>query len=134
MMRRGLALITVLILALVALGFTAVMLYMLTSGTKITGSATRYTSSLEVAKGVSSYLMQLMEDNTFCSYTDCNGTDVPINLGSYGAFGDYEASARLLRRVVDSATGATVYAVEVEVHNVKMPNEKAIVDFVYKVQ
>ncbi|ADU97107.1 hypothetical protein [Thermovibrio ammonificans] len=134
MRRKGLALSTVLILSLIALGFTAVMLYMLTTGTKITGSTARYTSSLEVAKGVSSYLMRLMEEDELCNYTNCNLPDQPINLGSYSTFGDYVASARLLRRVVDTATGATVYAVEVKVYNKKVPNEKAVVDFVYKVQ
>ncbi|RKQ64012.1 hypothetical protein C7457_0902 [Thermovibrio guaymasensis] len=133
--RKGIALLTVLILATIALAFTGVMLYLVTAGIKITGIETRYTSSLEVAKGVSNYLMQLMNEDKLCGYyVNCNVFNAPINLGSYSNFGDYQATAVLLRKLDDPETGASVYAIEVKVTNKNVPAEKAIVDFVYEVE
>lgn len=133
--RKGIAFITVLILAAVALAFTGIMLYLVTTGTRITGIETRYTSSLEVAKGVSNYLMQLMDEDKLCGYyVNCSTSNAPINLDGYANFGDYTATAVLLRKVDDPKTGASVYAVEVKVFNKNTPSEKAIVDFVYKVE
>ena len=133
--RKGIAFITVLILAAIALAFTGIMLYLVMTGTKITGIETRYTSSLEVAKGVSNYLMQLMDEDKLCGYyVDCSVPNSPINLDGYSTFGDYQATAVLLRKVDDPRTGASVYAIEVQVINRNIPNERAIVDFVYKVE
>ncbi len=132
--RKGIAFITVLILAVIALVFTGIMLYLVTKGTKITGVETRYTSSLEVAKGVSNYLMQLIDEDKLCSYVNCNIPNSPIDLDSYSNFGDYQANAVLLRKVDDPKTGASVYSIEVKVTNKKIPKERVIIDFVYKVE
>ncbi|WP_457678568.1 hypothetical protein [Thermovibrio sp.] len=133
--RKGVALLTVLILAFISLAFIGALLYLITSGARITGIETRYTSALEVAKGVSNYLMQLMDDDKLCkTYVNCSVPNSVINLGSYSNFGDYEAKAVLLRKVDDPKTGATVYAVEVKVVNRNTPGEKTVVDFVYKVE
>ncbi len=127
--------LTVLILAFISLAFIGALLYLITSGARITGIETRYTSALEVAKGVSNYLMQLMDDDKLCkTYVNCSVPNSVINLGSYSNFGDYEAKAVLLRKVDDPKTGATVYAVEVKVVNRNTPGEKTVVDFVYKVE
>ena len=133
-MRKGLALTTVLILSLIALAFTGVMLYMLTSSTHMGGAQYRYRSSLEVAKGVSQYLMSLMDSEELCSHTDCSKSNEPINLGSYSNIGDFRVEAKLLSYIQDPNTGAVVYSVEVRVTNRKIPAEHSTVDFVYKVE
>jgi hypothetical protein len=141
--REGMAFITVLVLAAIALAFTAVMLYLITSGTKITGIETRYTSSLEVAKGVSNYIMRLMNEGKtdFCSkYTtdNCRNAEsgvkeeIDLSKDNYDEFWDYKAKAYLLSVIDDK--GATIYAVEVEVFNQHTRSEKVIVDFVYRVE
>jgi len=132
--RRGLALTTVLILSVIALAFTGIMLYMVTSSSQMSGMAYRYRSSLEVAKGVSQYLMNLMDSDELCKYTDCSRPNQPINLGSYSSVGDYRVQAKLLRYINDPLTGAAIYSVEVNVVNKKIPSEHSTVDFVYKVE
>ena len=132
--REGLALTTVLILSVIALAFTGIMLYMLTSSTQMAGTQYRYRSSIEVAKGVSQYLMSLMDEDELCNYTDCTKTDQPIDLGKYAVIGNYKVEARLLKYIKDPQTGASVYAVELKVVNAKVPAEHSTVDFVYKVE
>jgi hypothetical protein len=131
--RKGVALITVLVLSFIALAFVSVLLFMITRGTQVAGGEKRYISSLEVAKGVSNYLMELMDEDTFCDYVDCSKENVPVNLGSYAKFGDYEVKAVLLKKVDIPSTRTAIYAVELSVKNKKRPSEKAVVDFVYKV-
>lgn len=133
-MRRGLALTTVLILSVIALAFTGIMLYMVTASSQMSGMAYRYRSSLEVAKGVSQYLMTLMDNDELCKYTNCTRSNQPINLGSYSNIGDYKVQAKLLKYINDPTTGAVIYSVEVNVINTKVPSEHSTVDFVYKVE
>lgn len=132
--RKGLALTTVLVLSVIALAFTGVMLYMLTSSTQMAGIQYRYRSSLEVAKGVSQYLMSLMDSNKLCNYTDCSRPNQPINLGNYATVGDYRVEAKLLRYIQNPKTGASIYSVEVKVVNTRNPEEHSTVYFVYKVE
>lgn len=98
------------------------------------GMQYRYRSSIEVAKGVSQYLMSLMDENELCNYTDCNKTNQPIDLGKYAVIGDYKVEAKLLKYIRDPRTGASVYAVELKVVNTKIPTEHSTVEFVYKVE
>lgn len=133
-MRRGLALTTVLILSVIALVFTGVMLYMVTASSQMSGMAYRYRSSLEVAKGVSQYLMTLMDSDELCKYTNCARPNQLINLGSYSNIGDYRVQAKLLKYINDPTTGAVIYSVEVNVVNTKIPAEHSTVYFIYKVE
>jgi len=130
--RKGIALVTVLILSFIALLFVALLLFMVSRSSQIGGMEKRYTSSLEVAKGVASYLMELMEENALCSKVDCSKENSPINLGRYSSFGPYRARAVLLKKV-DPEPNVSVYAVEITVTNSGNPAEKSIVDFVYEV-
>lgn len=130
--RKGVALVTVLILSFIALAFIAVLLFMVTRGTQMAGGERRYISSLEVAKGVSEYLMDLMDNDELCEHTDCTKENVPINLGDYSTLGDYKVEAVLLKKVTIPKRTA-IYAVELTVKNKNRSSEKTIVDFVYKV-
>ncbi|WP_022846411.1 MULTISPECIES: hypothetical protein [unclassified Desulfurobacterium] len=132
--RKGIVLIVTLIVTFIASAFIAALLYILFNNVIIVGSKKRYSGSLEVAKGVSSYLMELMDDDKLCSYTDCSKTNQPIQLGSYASFGDYSTTATLIRRIDLTNRGkGVVYSVEVVVRNKKVPSEHSIVDFVYRV-
>jgi len=132
--RKGVVLTTVLVLSVIVLVLVGIMFFMLTSSVQMTGISKRYRSSLEVAKGVSQYLMTLMDSDELCNYTDCTKPDQPIDLGNYTSVGDYRVQAELLRYIVDSRTGAKIYSVEVKVVNTKVPSEHSTVDFVYKVE
>ena len=132
--RKGVALVTVLILSAIALIFTAVMLYLVSSGVRITGVEVRYTTSLEVAKGVSNYLIELIDQDKLCDYTNCNAPNSPIELGDYKKLDKYKVQATLLSRVEDPSTGSQVYAIEVKVLNEVNPKEKATIDFVYEIE
>jgi len=48
---RGIALITTLVLGLIALVIIAALMFILVSGTQISGISKRYTGALEAAKG-----------------------------------------------------------------------------------
>jgi len=131
--RKGVALLTVLLLSFIALAFIAALLFMITRGTQMAGGERRYVSALEVAKGVSEYLMELMDSDELCERTDCSKENVPINLGDYSTFGDYQVNAVLLKKVTITGTRTAIYAVELSVKNKNKSSEKTIVDFVYKV-
>jgi single-stranded DNA-specific DHH superfamily exonuclease len=141
-MRRGMALIAVLVLAAVVLALSAVILKLVTTESRIAGIETRYTSSLEVAKGISELIMKLtrLGEDEFCkSYTTdrCKsakeGIREEIKLPKeYKKLGDYEVKASLLGLVEEG--GAIVYAVEVEVKNRLTGRERSTVDYVYRVE
>ncbi|WP_456397627.1 hypothetical protein [Desulfurobacterium sp.] len=132
--REGLVLIITLIVTFIASAFIAVLLYMLFNTAMTVGSKKRYSGSLEVAKGVSSYLMELMDGDKLCSYVDCSKMNQPIQLGSYSSFGDYNATATLIRRIdLTNRGGGVIYSVEVVVKDRKIPSEHSVVDFVYRV-
>lgn len=57
---KGVVLIVVLVLSAVVLALITALIYMVTSGTQISGSQKRYKSSLEAAKGGSDLLYQLV--------------------------------------------------------------------------
>ncbi len=136
-MRRGIVLIVALVLSLIAMVFIGALFYLLTSGTQISGIYKTYTSSLEVAKGISNYLMRLMDNGEFCKFTSCNSTNAIINLGDYSRIDGFQINATLLYRVLenpaDSINSPQTYAVELKVVNLKNPNDKTTVDFVYRI-
>ena len=136
-MRKGIALVIVLVLSLIALIFTGAAIYVSTKSTSISGSEKRYKNTLEYAKGVSSYLMDLMindelrnfvPDFSRCVNNQCNERiSIPANISS----NKYEVNATLLS-AVKTGDGGTVYTVEVIVKN-RNTQEKAIIDFGYEV-
>lgn len=105
---------------------------MLTSSTQMTGFQVRYRNSLEVAKGVSQYLITLIDQDELCNLTNCSEKNQPIRLGRYSQIGDYKIDAKLLS-VVNSG-GASIYAIKVSVINKKIPSQRSTVEFVYKVE
>jgi len=130
---RGIALITTLILGLVALVVIATLMYMTLTGTQVSGIGKRYSGALEAAKGASDYIIQRILDGSIT----CNGgspcsTGDTIDLETYIAnISGYTIRAEYLGDVVK--LGTYVYAVRVEATG-PTSGERAVVEFVYRVQ
>ena len=130
---RGIALITTLLLGLIALVIIAALMFMLTTGTQISGIGKRYSGALEAAKGASEYIVQKILDGTI----SCNGGGVcsagaTIDLESYVSnIPGYTVSATYLGDI--NKFGTYVYAIRVEASGASSA-EKAVVEFVYRVQ
>ncbi|WP_457567177.1 hypothetical protein [Desulfurobacterium sp.] len=132
--RKGLVLIVTLIVTFIVSAFLAALLYVLLNNISVVGNKKRYSESLEVAKGVASYLMELMDEDKLCSHTNCSKTNQPIDLGSYSQFGGYKVNATLVRMVDLSSRGeGLVYSIELVVANKKIPAQHSVIDFVYRV-
>jgi len=58
--KKGLALVTALVLSLLAMGLIAILMNLIITGTKISGSFKVYTSALEAAKGGVEYFIHSM--------------------------------------------------------------------------
>jgi hypothetical protein len=136
-LRKGFALVTVLILSLIALIFTGAAIYISTKSTKVSGGEKRYRNVLDCAKGISFYLIdQMINDelrNKVANFSLCknNNCNEPIYIPP-GVFpSNYEVNATLLS-VVYPSDGGTVYTVEVKVKN-KNTGEKVTIDFGYEV-
>ena len=94
---KGIVLVVVLILSAVVLAVMTAMIYMVTSGTQISGFQKRYKTSLEAAKGGSDLMYQVvaMRGNT-SSFTSgvsitipssaCQGTDIYSGLTTSTGF------------------------------------------------
>lgn len=151
---KGAALITTIILGIVALAVIAALLTFILYGLRTSTLERKYTSALEAAKGSSEYIMKsLLDDTLNCknsngdsckcsSLTDdlkcpncsnqnsCKATI--IDLGSFSKVGDYEITATLLSKS-KSPNGSNIYAIRVEAKKISS-SEKAEIDFVFKVE
>jgi type II secretory pathway component PulK len=136
---KGIALITTLVLGVVALAFIAALFYMLTSGTKMSGTSKRYYTALEAAKGASEFIMNKIVSSenltcnngnpcTPCPTSENNNCKIDLNLN----FGNYNVDAYLLNQ--ESLPTYSVYTIRVRAYSSNKPNEKAVIEFVYKVE
>ena len=137
---KGIALLTTLILGFVALAFIGALLYFLSSGTHFSGTEKRYYTSLDAAKGGADLVIaQLLKDGDL----KCNGgsacTPCPTALNnnckidlSTTSLGNYDVQAYLLQK--ETAGVATIFDVRVIANNSSHPNEKAEIEFVYKIE
>lgn len=158
--QKGLALFTVLILSIVAIMLIGTLIYFLLRGKESQVLQSRYTSSLEVAKGASEILMQMITDPYNpdlpfnCSDTELNAYNnvncaancSPISnsyicLRNYKCLGSsgpatcnngYRITARLLA-YKKLPTGEEVYTLEIRSVFSNNSAEKSVVQFVYKV-
>ncbi|RUM45557.1 MAG: hypothetical protein DSY35_00585 [Desulfurobacterium sp.] len=136
MLRRGMVLITVVIVSMIALTFTGALLYLLSSQTSITGAEKRYTNALEVAKGVSSYIMQLATEGELCTIADCTKSNQKLTESPTFRFkelGNYEVEAYLLKKYPPNPSPEGIYSVKVVVKNKNNEKEKSEIYFVYEV-
>ena len=146
---KGIALITTLVLGLVALVFISGFLYIILTSTKTSGTIKTYTSALEVAKGTASYLMSVTLDGALkcdalsSSCNDCldNGncdncendyTNCKLDVSNLqNKISDYDIEAYLLTKEVEG--NIYIYSFKVKAKK-KNGNEKSEIDFVYKVE
>ena len=130
MKERGIALVTTLVLGLIAVVLIGILLYVLTTGTRISGVEKRYSVALEAAKGASEYIIErLLSGNLTCNGgLSCNPGD-PIDMGPFSSLQGFNITATYLGEV--SRFGVYVYSIRVTATST---DETAVVDFVYRVQ
>jgi len=126
---KGFALVTTLVLSVVALGFIMALMYMVTSSTQQLSSVKVYKSSLEVAKGASEFLTAgITDDQLGCAD---NITSVEQFISKYKSETD-DYSVDLLNyscRTFDNGKKA-LYLFEIQV-NRGQTQEKTIIEFGY---
>ncbi|MGA1846941.1 hypothetical protein [Deferribacter abyssi] len=134
MKNKGMALVTTLILSLVALGFVAAILYMINSSTNISGSHKRYQNTLMAARSAAEYIMDKIligDENILCNGSLCSdNTTFDLN----NLTNDYNINVKVLDKSEDSTTGVTVYSFRVTTTNKNNPKEKSVIEFVFKVE
>lgn len=137
---KGIALLTTLILGLVALAFIGALLYFLTSGTRFSGTEKRYYTALEAAKGGADLIISKL---LTVGDVTCNGnntcTPCPTNPSNSckidlttSSFGDYNIEAYLLGK--ENTGTSTIFDIRVIAKSSQRPNEKAEIEFVYKLE
>ncbi|MCF8030674.1 MAG: hypothetical protein K9K39_07245 [Desulfohalobiaceae bacterium] len=154
----GVALIVTLLLGLIAAGFIGAMMYMLGSGTRISGMEARYTSALQAAKGGASFITQEMSSfdlrctdgsgNTcWCDALNAtsNGQQVrcpatsgtfynstKVDLGATENLGPYDVNAELLSLVRNGTTLLLTFHLTSD--STRGTGERSEIEFVYRVQ
>ncbi len=155
---KGIALVTTLVLGLVALTFIGALLYMLTSESSSSGITKRYTTALQAAKGVADYtISSLLSEQLICASDDgsvqckCSELDESLscpdhsgvlarkillpaefrNLGGYSITVDLVAK-ELAKETIDERVEIYSFKIVSSKPGGKEP-EKAEIDFVYKI-
>jgi hypothetical protein len=126
---KGMALIITLILSLISLGLLIALFYMITSTTKISGINLRYATALEAAKGISDYVMDQLDT---LDYTSVPASNNNMNLSSFSQINGYNMQAKVLNKT-DLGGGTYLYSIRVEASRTGS-NEKATIEFIYKVE
>ncbi|NPA54638.1 MAG: hypothetical protein GXO21_08250 [Aquificae bacterium] len=155
---KGIALVTTLVLGLIALTFIGALLYMLTNESNTSGITKRYTTALEAAKGTADYVISsLLSEKLICSSPDgsvhCKCTDLNENLNcpdvdgviankivlppEFRQLGDYSVNVNLLAKEIAKETQdekVEIYSFQIlSSKSTGKEPEKAEIDFVYKV-
>ncbi len=155
---KGIALVTTLVLGLVALTFIGALLYMLTSESSSSGISKRYTTALEAAKGSADYVISsLLADQLICASNDgsvkCKCVDLDENLycpdspgieakkvelpTEFRNLGGYSVDITLLAKKTSKETideRVEIYSFQIiSKRSTGKEPEKAEIDFVYKV-
>ncbi|WP_293447495.1 hypothetical protein [Persephonella sp.] len=138
---KGIALLTTLILGLVAVVFISVLLYILSTGTRMSGMIGRYTTSLEAAKGGADLVItKIINDDIKCGGNACTpcpdtpNTNCKIDL-QVSNLGGYNLSAYLIGEdsTIYAGTAYRIYAIKV-IATKPNSDEKAEIEFVYKIE
>ncbi len=130
---RGIALVTTLLLGIIAAVLIGALLYLIISGTQVSGIGKKYSVALEAAKGASEYIIErILADNLTCGGGGaCSPTNNVIDLGPYSSIQGFNIEAIYLGEV--SRFGVYVYSIRVRAYSTTT-DEVAIVDFVYRVE
>ncbi len=154
---RGVALVTALVLGLVALTFIGALLYLLTTESGMSGTSKRYSTALEAAKGAANFIMANLQAETLdCKSADgsvsCKCTELDENLHcptsnaveanvidlgpDFNNLDGYKVSALLLAKEGSMLEGESIELYSIKVFSQKAVGsqpEKAEIDFVYKI-
>ncbi|MEF3254683.1 MAG: hypothetical protein K6348_03840 [Deferribacterales bacterium] len=134
--KKGFSLIVTLILSFVALGFIAALLYLIMSGTIMSGKGKVYTSALEAAKGLTDYIvLKINTDSLSCNPSPCNNGSEITNLSNLVSSSGYSAVGQIINRTSYSKDGKTydLYVINLKV-NSNRSNDKSEVEFAYEVE
>ncbi len=128
---RGIAIITVLLLSLISLGFIGAVLFLTTQGSKTALTGKRYMSALETAKGVAEYIINEVEASSgtlsICEAGTCTpGARVDLTRLDTG---NYDVTAIYLGS--ETGTNFDIYAFRITVVG-QNSSERAEVEFVYR--
>lgn len=142
---RGIALLTTLLVSIIAVVIVATFLYILTKGTTISKQEKLYTSALEAAKGVSFVILNSLKNDTLeCqkggSYVPCTDTtltypaNINLNIGGkdFSSLGDYNISAKLLS--YRSTSTSKIFSIKVISVPSTPEKTKAEITFVVEIQ
>jgi len=139
---KGIALLTTLVLGLVAVVFIGALLYILSTGTRMSGIVARYTTSLEAAKGGADLVItKIINDDLKCNggnvctpCPDLPNANCKIDL-QVSNLGSYNLTAYLIGEDTTTYAGTVykIYAVRV-IATKQDSEEKAEIEFVYKIE
>ncbi len=154
---KGVALVTTLVLGLIALTFIGALLYMLTTESGTSGISRRYSTALEAAKGAADFIMESLKAETLiCRSVDnsvsCKCTQLDDNLhcssnpnvvanvidlgSSFSNLGGYTLASQLLAKETSTQGDETIEIYSIRIISTKASGnepEKAEIDFVYKI-
>ncbi|NPA51506.1 MAG: hypothetical protein GXO22_01275 [Aquificae bacterium] len=142
---KGIALLTTLLLSVLAITIVAAFFFVLTRGTTISKQKKIYTSALEAAKGVSFVILNKIKEGTL----ECkNGTtvvlctdtglmypaDINLNIDGkdFSNLGDYTITAKLLS--YKATATSEIFSVKVISIPTNMDKTKAEITFVVEIQ
>ncbi|MBZ4672602.1 MAG: hypothetical protein JG762_832 [Deferribacteraceae bacterium] len=112
---KGMALITTLILALIASTIIGSLMYLLNTSTTISGSNKSYISASIAAKSAADYIIYKLVDNETELCGSCNDNST-LDLSSYNSIGNYDVKGILLNKI-DIDNNTKVYAISVSATN-----------------
>lgn len=152
----GLALIVTLLLGLIAAGFIGALMYIMTTGTQLSGIETRYASAREAAKGGVSYISEGLSAGTlqcqdadgnqcYCDYMEANATgsikcstnsssfadSATVLMDSASDLGDYNVNAELQNMVQNGTTLIFTFDLSASSNSTQ---ESSNIEFVYKLE
>ncbi|ADR18077.1 hypothetical protein [Calditerrivibrio nitroreducens] len=138
--KKGFSLIITLILSFVAVGFIAALLYLIMSGTVLSGKGKVYTSAIEAAKGLTERIVDAINTDTlYCggSNTPCSDNGVIntsiINTPGYNTIGTVIKRQEYSKNVGGQTQSYYIYLINIKV-NSSTSKDKAEVEFAYEVE
>lgn len=136
--RKGFSLIVTLILSFVALGFISALLYLILSGTILSGKGKRYADALDAAKGLTDFIIiKIDTDSLSCDPSPCASGSKITSISNLLDGTGYSATATLLNKATYSygspLKNYDVYLISLKVtsNNTK---DKSEVEFAYEVE
>jgi len=152
----GVALIVTLLLGLIAAGFIGGMMYMLSSGTRVSGIEARYTSALQAAKGRAAHVIDELESfdlrcndgSNDCWCNELNATSTgqlkcPATSSGYvnsvnvvglnSTVGDYDVNTDLVSYVRNETAGNYIFTFNITAQSNIGTEERSDIEFVYKI-